>query len=305
MSPILTRMIGAGSAGSGFGFGRRRGGPSGPSFSATGGTVTTYNSSTIHTFTAPGTFTVSAGTGLVEYVVVAGGGAGGCQGGGGGAGGFRTGSEPVSPGPYSITVGPGGGGNSDRYTLGANGSPSVFGPGPITSTGGGGGGARFSPAVSPGGSGGGTNLHTPGSAGTGIPGQGFPGALGIGPAPVGFELNGGGGGAGGAGQVGPTSPARGGAGGIGAQVPATFRNPAVYYDPANQWYLAGGGGGGAEGSVAGSPGGAGGGGGGSQPTSPGIGNPGIINTGSGGGGSSNGQLSGNGGSGIVIIAYPS
>jgi hypothetical protein len=31
MSPILTRMIGAGSAGSGFGFGRRRGGPSGPS----------------------------------------------------------------------------------------------------------------------------------------------------------------------------------------------------------------------------------------------------------------------------------
>ena len=70
MSPIISR------AGFSFGFGRRRGGASGPSFSATGGTVTTAAGKTIHTFTGSGTFTVTSGSGTVDYLVVAGGGGG-------------------------------------------------------------------------------------------------------------------------------------------------------------------------------------------------------------------------------------
>jgi len=89
MSPILTRMIGAGSAGSGFGFGRRRGGAGRVPFSATGGTITTGSGPasgyTIHTFTATSTFNIvnSPGNPInVDLLVVGGGGGGG---GGGGA----------------------------------------------------------------------------------------------------------------------------------------------------------------------------------------------------------------------------
>jgi hypothetical protein len=63
--------------------------------SATGGTVTTSGDYKIHTFTGPGTFTVSSagnagGSNSVEYLVVAGGGGGGSHiGGGGGGGGTR------------------------------------------------------------------------------------------------------------------------------------------------------------------------------------------------------------------------
>ena len=113
---------------------------------ATGGVISDYSDSgsnyRAHIFTSSGTFSVSAatGTGLIEYLVVAGGGAGGNRwGGGGGAGGLRTnlsghplaGSAfPVSttPGSYTVTVGAGGAGL-------ANGNDSVFGS--ITSTGGG------------------------------------------------------------------------------------------------------------------------------------------------------------------------
>ena len=61
-------------------------------FSATGGTITTSGSYTIHTFTDSGTFgATNAPIGFsVDYLVVAGGGGGGY--GGGGAGGMRTGS---------------------------------------------------------------------------------------------------------------------------------------------------------------------------------------------------------------------
>ena len=57
---------------------------------ACGGTVTTSGNFKIHTFTNPGTFTVSqvGDVDQVSYVVVAGGaGGGGCQGGGGGGAG--------------------------------------------------------------------------------------------------------------------------------------------------------------------------------------------------------------------------
>ncbi len=62
---------------------------------ATGGTVTTSGDYKIHTFTGPGTFTVSnagnaAGSNFVDYMVIAGGGGvAGRHGGAGGASGVR------------------------------------------------------------------------------------------------------------------------------------------------------------------------------------------------------------------------
>ena len=68
MAPFFTGIArGVG----GFGFGR-----SAAAFSATGGTITTYNGKTIHTFTSTGTFATAPNwtSASVEYVVVAGGG---------------------------------------------------------------------------------------------------------------------------------------------------------------------------------------------------------------------------------------
>jgi len=136
---------------------------------ATGGTVTCCGDYKIHTFTSPGTFTVTcagnpAGSDTVDYLVVAGGGGGGDDlfpaprhGGGGGAGGFRLSNSTCMPAPltsplanptglpvtaqgYPITVG--GGGIAGNPTPGPTvcggvGSNSVFST--ITSAGGGGG----------------------------------------------------------------------------------------------------------------------------------------------------------------------
>ena len=123
---------------------------------ACGGTVTTSGNFKIHTFTNPGTFTVSqvGDVDQVSYVVVAGGaGGGGCQGGGGGgAGGYREAKASndcysaspllgsavsVTASSFPITVGNGGGGGPPSGN-GSNGNNSVFSS--ITSTGGGGGG---------------------------------------------------------------------------------------------------------------------------------------------------------------------
>jgi hypothetical protein len=73
------------------------GGAVSPFIKATGGTITCSGDYRIHTFTGPGTFTVSntsstPANNTVSYMVVAGGGGVGCSGGGGGgggAGGFR------------------------------------------------------------------------------------------------------------------------------------------------------------------------------------------------------------------------
>jgi len=130
---------------------------------ATGGTITTSGNFKIHTFTGPGTFTVSCagnsyGSNTVDYLVVAGGGGGGSNvGGGGGAGGFRYSAAtycspscapghslrsptglPVSAQGYPITVG-GGGPGGCGFTLGTPGNNSIFST--ITSAGGGGGGS--------------------------------------------------------------------------------------------------------------------------------------------------------------------
>ena len=200
MAPLFTGLR--------LGFGRSA--ADGPvPFSATGGTVTTAGGKTIHSFTSPGpsTFTVTSGSGTVEYLVVAGGGGnaigqGGNRESGSGAGGLLNASGfLVSPGPYSITVGNGGVGQS-------NGGPSSFGP--ITATGGGAGANYDSNIGSPGGSGGG-NWYSGASPATGIPGQGNPGGIWGG---GNNWIGGGGGGAGGPGGVTPTNPSVG-AGGVG------------------------------------------------------------------------------------------
>jgi hypothetical protein len=261
--------------------------------SATGGTITTSGNFKIHTFTGPGTFTVTnAGAGtpdapaLVDYLVVAGGGGGGGgEGtGGGGAGGYRESpgsasgcytvsprgaspavSLPVSVQGYPITVGAGGTpgnpcGTGTPCGVGGTGGNSIFSS--ITSTGGGGGG----------GGGGYPGLATNGGSGGG--GGGRRQASGLG----------------GSGNTPPVNPVQGTDGGDSG----TSSSPTCID--------AGGGGGGAlvagSDGVSGSTGGAGGGG----ATSSINGSP-TARAGGGGGFSHPGGAGGSGGSGIVIIRY--
>ena len=297
---------------------------------ATGGTITTDGNFKVHTFTGPGTFTVSsagnpAGSDTVDYLVVAGGGGGGyCMGGGGGAGGYRespgtttcyTASPlgtspatalPVSATGYPIAVGAGGGGGTSNNDKGCSGAVSTFST--ISSAGGGGGGARpNSPDTTlgiAGGSGGGNandsptgNVNPAGNTPPVNPPQGSAGGFGRGN--TGNNKSGGGGGATGAGGDGSGSDPNTvmGAGGVGATTNITG-SPVAY---------AGGGGGGkyanpgTQGTGAASPCGTGGVGG------PSAGN-GTTNRGGGGGGGGHTsdpgtQNGGNGGSGIVIIRY--
>jgi len=303
---------------------------------ASGGTETTSGNCKIHTFTGPGTFTVSSVSNVsanneMSYLVVAGGGTGGERnsnnyyGGGGGAGGFRESKSPITPytaspldgrpsAPnivtvtaqgYPITVGGGGakGGGS-----GTCGSSSTFST--ITSAGGGHGGWALGPTnkicgVS-GGSGGGIPGWYPGCAGSGntpptTPPQGNAGNKPSAPSPA--VSAGGGGGATQAGQAAPNN-STGGTGGAGATTSITA-SPVVYA----------GGGGGAGWTACGGPGGTGGGGkGASKGPPPASGVPGVdgtANTGGGGGGGGadyvptsggNGGAA-SGGSGVVIIRY--
>ena len=294
---------------------------------ATGGTITTSGNCKIHTFTGPGTFTVSqvsatAADNIVSYMVVAGGGSGGVPdgGGGGGAGGFRELKSPVTPytaSPldgyptpgnrvtvtaqgYPITVGGGGAQNGGTGPAGNPGNPSVFST--ITSTGGG-PGARFRTGGDPeaaGGSGGGATGRreagcgpNPGGAGNTppvSPPQGNPGGHANTPTPS--SNNDGGGGGGGATAAGTGSDYNNGAaGGTGATTNITA-SPVVY---------AGGGGGG---SQAGTGGSAGSGGGGTGFSAGSGGSTGTANTGGGGGGGGSSSSAGQaGGSGIVVIRY--
>ena len=266
---------------------------------ATGGAISYTPTTTVHTFYSSGTFTVTnPALTSVDYLVVAGGGAGAGYG-GGGAGGFRTGTGlPVSatPGSYAITVGGGGAIRSGSpASRGGSGNPSIFST--ITSAGGGGGGADDSGGSTgvPGGSGGGGAGRGDGSplvGGSGntpptSPPQGNPGGSGN----TGNYTGGGGGGAGGSGGNAPTVV--GGNGGPGSSS-SISGSPVTY---------AGGGGGGVWSGPgpAGSAGPGGGGAGGLTSTPAGSG---TQSTGGGGGGIGGG-VAGSGGSGIVIIAYPS
>jgi hypothetical protein len=289
---------------------------------ATGGTETTSGDYKIHTFTGPGTFTVScagnsAGSSTVDYLVVAGGGNGGGDGaGGGGAGGYRESSGtasgsytvsplgsgvaalPVSVQGYPIAVGGGGSGEGSPARTGNSGSNSSFST--ITSAGGGGGGAGNTPpgAASAGGSGGGSGRQSPRAAGAGntppvSPPQGNSGA---GASAFGNQGGGGGGALGPGAEGAPVCAGGNGGGGATSSINAT---PTVR--------AGGGGGASTPNSLTGGSGGAGGGGnGGGGGNSTGV--AGTVNTGSGGGGGSAtspapSTVGGAGGSGIVIIRY--
>ena len=280
----------------------------------------------------------------VEYVVIGGGGAGGSNAGtGGGAGAYRTGSTPIGAHPVStsIQVGAGGVGNP---TVGGttNGTGSYFGS-PITSPGGGKG--TTNGAGNEGGSGGGGNTGGNGTGDTfpgtigATPANGW-GNNGGNQSGSGADRVGGGGG--GAGAVGSNAgPAEGGDGGAGVQIPSTFRNPASSvggagptsapipngFDTSGKYWVAGGGGGSSH-YPGPNPGGTGGGappsispyntswsggGAGGKGNYPNYTDPnrfasnGEGGTGGGGGSSAGGggDPGGFGGSGLVLIAYPS
>ena len=266
--------------------------------SATGGTTTQATISgtayTIHTFTTVGTTSfIVSGSVACDYLVVAGGGGGGTgRGGGGGGGGVLQGSIALTTATYTITVGDRGNQSINDLQGGDGGSSSIAAL--VVTTGGGGGGGWITNAGRNGGSGGGASAGSAASGGTGVAGQGFAGSV-----RLDGNTGGGGGGAGGA--------ASGSTGAIG--VTSQITGTTTYY--------AGGGGGGAV--TGGAIGVAYGGtyqvangtyGGGNGANTGGSGvkqsfQDAVANTGGGGGGQEGYQgNSGYGGSGIVIIRYP-
>lgn len=250
----------------------------------------------------------------LEYLVVGGGGGGGvAHAGGGGAGGYVSSvlgelsgtnipANPSFPFPYgqtlTVTVGAGGARSGSRTVNATNGSNSVFGT--ITALGGGGGGSEYKVGNSLGTGGGNATNGEPVAQGT--YGQGFEGGINVGG--VGF----GGGGGGGASQAGGAltvisgSTKQGGKGGDGLYSSITGSS------------VARGGGGGGGGinldvccgvTYGGEPGVGGGGRGGGYTNETPADGAGTTNTGGGGGGGGYPQEFGsNGGSGVVIIAYP-
>ena len=310
---------------------------------ATGGNITEYGGKVFHTFLKSGTFTVTdASPVTVDHVIIAGGGGGGSRyhGGGGGAGGVKTSIpgimpaadsqvtvDPGAPNAVSVTVGGGGRGGRTVFPngqeAGVSGSNSTFGP--LTAIGGGGAGYYPGTGQTAGGSGGGAGGGGGTGGGTPDPTQGNPGGAG---GPGGWAGGGGGGGAGGAGEngqsVGSPGPGSvGGDGGLGIQLPAAYRDPAQsigYPGPSGTHWFAGGGGGSTGDATAGAPvrgrGGSGPAGGGTYAGAGdggnGAGQAAESNSGSGGGGAERygpiapgeGNPGGHGGSGIVIISYP-
>ena len=334
---------------------------------ATGGAVSYYNNKIIHCFLHTQTFvTTSAISGAEVFCIAGGGGGGGGNGscGGGGAGGAVTITDVAfdSGCTYTCTIGIGGQGGyrgdyrgnpGNNTTLAyTSGGPSPAFDGTITANAGGHGGA-YGPPVrdgGPGGCGGGaaggndggannqTNPANPDYSAPQITNHSYAGGDSHAP----NYRGGGGGGIGSVGSAGDGSGPRNG--GYGAQIPATFRDPAaakgglgMLGHPGASYYVGGGGGGGTE---TGAPnaeepsdhgkGGAGTGdtgpwsGGGqagtntgpwiATPTSGYNGEPGYSNTGGGGGGgwwtdgsvgnSPYGFQGGGGGSGLILIAYP-
>jgi hypothetical protein len=283
--------------------------------SATGGTETNSpcGNYKIHSFTGPGTFTVSQiGCGptgdKVDYLVIGGGGSGGAGnggGGGGGAGGYRESksasvsgcwtasplatatSLTVSTSSFAVVVGGGGNGvpsATSGLTPAHIGNPGVASSISTISAAGGGGGGGYAPSQAglAGGSGGGGAKNAPASGGAGntpsvSPPQGNPGGNQTsGPGNVG----GGGGGAGDQGESVSWPSNRGGNGGVGVTNTITG-------SPVGR---AGGGGSNAEtGDKRGGTGGFFNGGGTPLPETPAPGNSPLT--------------TGSGGSGIVIIRY--
>ena len=277
---------------------------------ATGGTITTVCTNfKVHTFTGPGTFTITAGSGSLsklDYYLVGGGGGGGggepgyWTGGGGGAGGFResktssvSGCWSASPlvaacgslGPFSaptaipVTVGAGGtNGTSNNpacsATAGGQGGNSIFST--ITATGGGGGGKSTGCTGTPGSAP--ARFGQPGGSGGGSGGGGT-NPIGNGNTPPVSPPQGNNGG-----QGSVPSAGRGGGGGGAAAVGGTYPSMS--------------GGSGIASSITGSPVGRAGGGKGD-----GSGNAGPANSGDGGDSNPCGGNAAAGGSGVVIVRY--
>jgi len=301
--------------------------------SATGGTTADCGNCRIHTFTGPGTFTVSqaascSADNIVSYVIVAGGGGGGaeCAGGGGGAGGYREVKSPTTP--FTASPLDGFATPANRVTVTATAFPIVVG-----------GGGTAGSAPGPGGTGNNSSFGGIIAAGGGFGGGGSPKCGGDGGSGGGGGHNSG---AGGTGNTPPVSPAQGkdgansapatgsapsdAAGGGGGATTDAIQAP----NPPGAFDHKGGtgatssitgsavtraGGGGGSNRCGGGPndtdGGDGGGGKGGFGPRPGpapqsTGQNGTDNTGGGGGGgkSAPGQQNGGaGGSGIVIIRY--
>ena len=248
---------------------------------------TTTTSNTTYQWAPPGSGVTA------DYLIVGGGGGGQRYGNsfgasGGGAGGFLC-SIDSSGGPsapldslslstttYDVVVGAGGAGGPSSSTTGSNGNDSSFNT--LTAKGGGGGGN----GLTGGSGGGGTGLGVPGS---GTSGQGNSGGT--------ASTSEGGSGGGGAGADGGDGPSSGSAaGGIGVQT--SIRSGTLEY-------FAGGGGSSPLNTASGGAGGLGGGGNGGGTTSNAA--DGEAHTGGGGGASKGSYVSGNGGSGIVLMKY--
>lgn len=294
---------------------------------ATGGTITTCGDFKIHSFTGPGTFTVTnagnpAGSTKADVLIVSGGGGGGGNlAGGGGGGGLvfisSTNNSALTETAYPISIG-GGGAPGGPASNGGNGTNSTGFS--LTAVGGGGGTAAGSSptAGAPGGSGGGasggnnpeigvggtaTQPTQPGNSGT----YGF-GNAGGSRTPTGQAANGGGAGGGGGNSVGSNQPGSGpgGPGGSGKDVTSIFgAAPQPFYianspntGPSSGGIFGGGGGAGANPGTGGT-GGPGGGGNGGPPAFAGTTNTG----GGGGGGAGSNGVGAAGGSGIVLIRY--
>jgi hypothetical protein len=239
----------------------------------------------------------------VDYLVVGGGGGGGAGGaGGGGAGGMLTSTAfTITSGTsYLVTVGSGGAGGyagnlgGSEPGSGISGSSSIFSS--ITAMGGGGGGGWNSVRITgaDGGSGGGGAARFGFAGGKGIVGQGNDGGISLSGATSVTGRGGGGGGANTAGASGDDS----GNGGNGLS--SSITGSSVTY--------AGGGGGGGFYPPANGTGGTGGGGPGGYQGSGGTAGTANLGGGGGGGGSAasapyNSPAGGNGGSGVVVIAY--
>ena len=255
----------------------------------------------------------------VDYLVVAGGGGGGKFGGGGGAGGLITSYTNSSSlnghnqsavtlsanTNYDVSVGPGGAAATAYNVTGSNGDNSEFYT--ITSTGGGGGGSYNGLNGSTGGSGGGggmseTSYATGAAAVTSPFIQGYAGSN---SSPVQSGYSGGGGGGGAAAAAINASGQVGADGGNGLAVniinTANATTESVGEVSGSAVFFAGGGSG--QGTASGGSGGTGGGGNGGKTNNTVNPDNGTPNTG-GGGGSGNNTI-GSGGSGVVILRYPS
>ena len=272
---------------------------------ATGGTITSDNNYTYHTFTSTSTFTALEKIKNAEVLLVAGGGSGGYTisnggGGGGGAGGvsYTAGQTLYAGTSYTALIGAGGATATSATVL--SGSNSQFSSLTAAVGGGGGGGTGAT-----GGSGGGGGDSSSGGAAT--TGQGNAGGAG-----QGQQSAGGGGGAGTAGTAGYTNANSGnsGPGGLGTSS-YTYWHYATStgVSSGGTYFIAGGGGGGNKKDTPNGAGAGGLGGGGAGGVALSAGTAGTANTGGGGGGASSNYPTGSngaaGGSGLVIIRYPS